>query len=108
MDDFLVKPYDEMQIADMLGRWLTPITGVSTAPSDNSAPDNSQPSPSFHAPKLDMVAVEESDEFRMTMVPRCSARWCRSLPPFPALSSRRCEAKAATPTRTRSGARRTA
>jgi CheY-like chemotaxis protein/HPt (histidine-containing phosphotransfer) domain-containing protein len=58
MDDFLVKPYDEMQIADMLGRWLTPITGVSTAPSDNSAPEKSQPSPSFHAPKLDMVAVD--------------------------------------------------
>ena len=24
MDDFLVKPYDDAQIADMLGRWLTP------------------------------------------------------------------------------------
>ncbi len=24
MDDFLVKPYDDVQIADMLGRWLTP------------------------------------------------------------------------------------
>src|SRR5205814_10016431 len=58
MDDFLVKPYDEMQIADMLGRWLTPITGVSTAPSDNSAPEKAQPPPSSHAPKLDMVAVD--------------------------------------------------
>jgi PAS domain S-box-containing protein len=24
MDDFLVKPFDELQMADMLGRWLTP------------------------------------------------------------------------------------
>src|SRR5258708_29775644 len=24
MDDFLVKPYDEQQMIDMLGRWLAP------------------------------------------------------------------------------------
>jgi two-component system sensor histidine kinase/response regulator len=31
MDDFLVKPYDDAQIADMLGRWLTPREGVGVA-----------------------------------------------------------------------------
>ena len=25
MDDFLVKPFEEQQMVDMLGRWLTPI-----------------------------------------------------------------------------------
>src|SRR5439155_21733542 len=36
MDDFLVKPYDEAQIADMLGRWLTPRTFRAAA--DATAP----------------------------------------------------------------------
>src|SRR5260370_13870254 len=42
MDDFLVKPYDEAQIADMLGRWLTPLpigtAAAATAPSEAEAP----------------------------------------------------------------------
>jgi two-component system sensor histidine kinase BarA len=58
MDDFLVKPYDELQIADMLGRWLTPIAGVPNPPTEIAAPERSLPSPSFEAPRLDMVAVD--------------------------------------------------
>ena len=58
MDDFLVKPYNELQIADMLGRWLTPIAAIPSTPSDKSAPEKSAPSPSFEAPRLDMVAVD--------------------------------------------------
>jgi two-component system, sensor histidine kinase and response regulator len=58
MDDFLVKPYDELQIADMLGRWLTPIAAIPSTPSANSALERSAPSPSFEAPRLDMIAVD--------------------------------------------------
>jgi two-component system sensor histidine kinase/response regulator len=57
MDDFLVKPYDELQIADMLGRWLIPRTAITTAPDSNS-PSREEPSSAVTAARLDMKAVE--------------------------------------------------
>jgi CheY-like chemotaxis protein len=57
MDDFLVKPYDELQIGDMLGRWLTPRTAIMTAPESNS-PSREEPSSAAAAMRLDMKAVE--------------------------------------------------
>jgi HPt (histidine-containing phosphotransfer) domain-containing protein len=58
MDDFLVKPYDELQIADMLGRWLTPARGIMRTASDNAARKDAQPSSSAETPRLDMAAVD--------------------------------------------------
>jgi signal transduction histidine kinase/DNA-binding response OmpR family regulator/HPt (histidine-containing phosphotransfer) domain-containing protein len=58
MDDFLVKPYDELQIADMLGRWLTPRSAIMGAPDSNS-PSREEPLPSaVSTTRLDMKAVE--------------------------------------------------
>jgi hypothetical protein len=57
MIDFLVEPYDELQIADMLGRWLT-------ARRDHGAPDSNSPSRknrchrAVSTTRLDMKAVE--------------------------------------------------
>jgi len=57
MDDFLVKPYDELQIADMIGRWLTPRTATLTAP-DSNGPGLKKPPSAAAATRLDMKAVE--------------------------------------------------
>jgi len=58
MDDFLVKPYDELQIADMLGRWLTPRSAIMGAPDSNS-PNREESLPSaVSTARLDMKAVE--------------------------------------------------
>jgi signal transduction histidine kinase/CheY-like chemotaxis protein/HPt (histidine-containing phosphotransfer) domain-containing protein len=58
MDDFLVKPYDELQIADMLGRWLTPRSAIMGAPDSNS-PNREESLPlAVSAARLDMKAVE--------------------------------------------------
>jgi HPt (histidine-containing phosphotransfer) domain-containing protein len=57
MDDFLVKPYDELQIADMIGRWLTPRTAITTAPDSNN-PSLVKPPSASAAMRLDMKAVE--------------------------------------------------
>ena len=58
MDDFLVKPYDELQIADMLGRWLTPRSAIMGAPDSNS-PSREESLPSaVSTTRLDMKAVE--------------------------------------------------
>jgi signal transduction histidine kinase/CheY-like chemotaxis protein/HPt (histidine-containing phosphotransfer) domain-containing protein len=57
MDDFLVKPYDELQIADMLGRWLTPRSSIMIAPDSNS-PSREEPPSAAAVARLDMKAVE--------------------------------------------------
>src|SRR5207248_8578400 len=58
MDDFLVKPYDELQIADMLGRWLTPRTAIAAAPDNNRPGPEEQPASAAAATRLDMQAVD--------------------------------------------------
>jgi len=58
MDDFLVKPYDELQIADMLGRWLTPTSGIVGAAAGNVPVKEARPFPSAEVPRLDMAAVD--------------------------------------------------
>ena len=57
MDDFLVKPYDELQIADLLGRWLTPSAAIAV-PSGNRPSQQEQPASTAPAMRLDMKAVE--------------------------------------------------
>src|SRR5439155_4598291 len=57
MDDFLVKPYDELQIADMLGRWLTPRTAIPAAPDAKRRSPKEQAAPGGAAIRLDMKAV---------------------------------------------------
>src|SRR5438105_2387748 len=57
MDDFLVKPYDEAQIADMLGRWLTPLP--SGAIIDGKSPgDEEAPASTVTPMSLDRTTVE--------------------------------------------------
>ena len=58
MDDFLVKPYDELQIADILGRWLTPRTAIMPAPGSDMPVGEERPSSPAAATRLDMVAVD--------------------------------------------------
>ncbi len=58
MDDFLVKPYDEAQIADMLGRWLTPRP-VGAAENARSPGEGEAPSLSAGPMTLDMATVEK-------------------------------------------------
>jgi CheY-like chemotaxis protein/HPt (histidine-containing phosphotransfer) domain-containing protein len=58
MDDFLVKPYDELQIADMLGRWLMPCTSIVTPPTDSAPSANEWPSSAKPTTRLDMAAVD--------------------------------------------------
>ena len=57
MDDFLVKPFDELQMATMLGRWLTPsAAGSGTDETGSTQPDRSdEPAP---AAILDMTAIK--------------------------------------------------
>jgi signal transduction histidine kinase/CheY-like chemotaxis protein/HPt (histidine-containing phosphotransfer) domain-containing protein len=45
MDDFLVKPYDDVQIADMLGRWLTPrpVERLGTTPNGSAGAADASP-----------------------------------------------------------------
>src|SRR5215472_5990088 len=57
MDDFLVKPYDELQIADMLGRWLMPSAGVVYVASSDELSDEAQPPPAAEG-RLDLAAVD--------------------------------------------------
>jgi len=56
MDDFLVKPFDEHQMAEMLGRWLTPSAAGPGSDDDASA----QPKPSLNAAPatLDMAVIK--------------------------------------------------
>jgi signal transduction histidine kinase/CheY-like chemotaxis protein/HPt (histidine-containing phosphotransfer) domain-containing protein len=58
MDDFLVKPYDELQIADMLGRWLTPQSAIMGAPDSNSPSREESVRSAVSTARLDMKAVE--------------------------------------------------
>ena len=59
MDDFLIKPYDELQIADMLGRWLTPSTAITTAPESDIPGGEERPSSAVAATGLDMKAIDQ-------------------------------------------------
>ena len=58
MDDFLVKPYDELQMADILGRWLTPSTAIMTAPESEIPGGEERASSAAAATVLDMKAVD--------------------------------------------------
>jgi two-component system, sensor histidine kinase and response regulator len=58
MDDFLVKPYDDAQIADMLGRWLTPRAALTSAGAPSSRAGETVP-PHAAATPLDMAIVEK-------------------------------------------------
>lgn len=58
MDDFLVKPYDELQIADMLGRWLTPSSGIMAIPGVRPPPEPEPQPLSAEPARLDMTAVD--------------------------------------------------
>jgi two-component system, sensor histidine kinase and response regulator len=96
MDDFLVKPYDELQIADMLGRWLTPITGVPNPPTEIAAPERLVPSPSFEAPRLDMVAVDRvrriSDDDGSSMLAHVVSQFAATSEPLLAtMRSKSCD-----------------
>ncbi len=57
-DDFLVKPYDDVQIADMLGRWLTPRAAVTSGGAPSSRAGETAP-PLAAATPLDMAIVEK-------------------------------------------------
>ena len=59
MDDFLVKPYDELQIADILGRWLTPRTAIMPAPGSDMPVGEERPSSAAAATGLDMKAIDQ-------------------------------------------------
>jgi len=56
MDDFLVKPYDEQQMIDMLGRWLTPRE-VSLTRGNGIAAAPVPPAAGVTEATLDMVAI---------------------------------------------------
>jgi CheY-like chemotaxis protein/HPt (histidine-containing phosphotransfer) domain-containing protein len=58
MDDFLIKPYDELQMADALGRWLAPSTAIMTAPESDIPGGEERPS-SAAAAGLDMKAIDQ-------------------------------------------------
>jgi signal transduction histidine kinase/CheY-like chemotaxis protein/HPt (histidine-containing phosphotransfer) domain-containing protein len=55
MDDFLVKPYDDVQIADMLGRWLMPRTASMNQDQRNAGEDRRVAA----AATLDMAMIEQ-------------------------------------------------
>ncbi|HEV8680852.1 MAG TPA: MHYT domain-containing protein [Stellaceae bacterium] len=55
MDDFLVKPFDELQMADVLGRWLTPH--AATAAAAATVPAGDRPT-SGSLPTIDIKAVD--------------------------------------------------
>jgi len=55
MDDFLVKPFDEEQMLDMLGRWLTPREGATTSHS-TAMPARSNVAA---AKTIDMAAIDK-------------------------------------------------
>jgi two-component system, sensor histidine kinase and response regulator len=54
MDDFLVKPFDELQVAEMLGRWLTPSAAQSRVEAASPAEPHRLPGES-----LDMAAIKK-------------------------------------------------
>ena len=56
MDDFLVKPYDDVQIAEMLGRWVTP--GVDPVTAEPEAVIEKEAS-SGSAAVLDLATIEK-------------------------------------------------
>ncbi|MFI4947452.1 MAG: response regulator [Alphaproteobacteria bacterium] len=58
MDDFLVKPYDEQQIADLLGRWLAP-RAMTAPPGETVAAAPAPPPPALSDTTLDMVAIDK-------------------------------------------------
>jgi signal transduction histidine kinase/CheY-like chemotaxis protein/HPt (histidine-containing phosphotransfer) domain-containing protein len=58
MDDFLVKPYDEAQIADMLGRWLTPLPVGATAEGKSPGEEEARSSPVVPM-SLDKTTLEQ-------------------------------------------------
>jgi two-component system sensor histidine kinase TorS len=58
MDDFLVKPYDELQIADTLGRWLMPCASVVMPPTDSAPSAKEWSSSAKPTTRLDMAAVD--------------------------------------------------
>jgi len=58
MDDFLVKPYDDVQIADMLSRWLTPRNAAPQPAAEAS--EQADPVPASGAPAgLDVKTIEK-------------------------------------------------
>jgi signal transduction histidine kinase/DNA-binding response OmpR family regulator len=58
MDDFLVKPYDEQQVVDMLGRWLTPRDARPVA-LDAPLPAPAPAAPDASETTLDMAAISK-------------------------------------------------
>jgi CheY-like chemotaxis protein len=58
MDDFLVKPFEERQMVDMLGRWLTPIE-LEATPAIPAAPPAAPPAATPPVARIDMVAIDK-------------------------------------------------
>ncbi len=80
MDDFLVKPFDEQQMLDMLGRWLTPSEAALTAErTETPARDPVAP-----AKTLDLAAI---DKIRAITGARGGALLQRVVAQFAATSS---------------------
>jgi signal transduction histidine kinase/DNA-binding response OmpR family regulator/HPt (histidine-containing phosphotransfer) domain-containing protein len=58
MDDFLVKPYDDVQIADMLGRWLMPRAPIPHAAGAESGAEETAAVPGRSA-TLDLRTIDK-------------------------------------------------
>jgi CheY-like chemotaxis protein/HPt (histidine-containing phosphotransfer) domain-containing protein len=89
MDDFLVKPFDEQQMVDMLGRWLTPR--AVTAADDAAAPVMLPSAPAGGA--IDMPAVDKIRAIGGSrLLARVMAQFAETSPPLVAKMRAGCAA----------------
>jgi two-component system, sensor histidine kinase and response regulator len=88
MDDFLVKPFDEQQMVEMLGRWLTPREVAVTLDEPAAA--------AAAARTIDMAAIEKiraiSGSRGASLLSRVVTQFAETSPPFVATMREKCAA----------------
>jgi HPt (histidine-containing phosphotransfer) domain-containing protein len=82
MDDFLVKPYDERQMVDMLGRWLTPRE----APATRGETIAAAPAPAASGVSKTTIDMAAIDKIRAIAAKRGSALLEQIVGQFAAIS----------------------
>jgi two-component system sensor histidine kinase/response regulator len=92
MDDFLVKPFDEAQMADMLGRWLTPGDAAAAVPeamSPTATEASAIPPAATRPSSIDGQAIERiraiSGEKGEALLQRVVAQFAATAPPLAAM-----------------------
>ena len=96
MDDFLVKPFDELQIADMLRRWLPALERAAREKSAAPAVTATPPIPAASDPVIDRDAIDRIQAIQgkgsASLFERVVAQFAETAPSLAATLRQECAA----------------